>query len=287
MRRRTVSRKSALVRSCVHALCAAAMLASAAAAQAQQSGTVTGRVTAAARGNPLEGITVVARGTRGTVTDGDGRYMLTELPAGLDTIEFRWLGYRPRREALTIAAGQTRSLDVVLEAAPVRLGEVLVTAASRQPERIVDAPAAISVVEPTRVREMAGTGQVPLLVADLPGVHAPQSGVNDFSVNARGFNTTTNRRLLVLVDGRDVSVPLLGNQDWAGVAAIEDGTRVELLRGPGSALYGANAFTGVLAITTPAVREALGSRLSLTAGELATRRVDGRQAALFGGAQGG
>jgi outer membrane receptor for ferrienterochelin and colicins len=287
MRRRTVSRKSVLARSCIPALCAAAMLASAAHAQAQQAGTVTGRVTAAARGTALEGITIVARGTRGTVTDGEGRYVLTGVPAGQDTIEFRWLGYRPRREALTIVAGQTRNLDIVLEPAPVRLGEVLVTAASRQPERIVDAPAAISVVEPARVREMAGTGQVPLLVADLPGVHAPQSGINDFSVNARGFNTTTNRRLLVLVDGRDVSVPLLGNQDWAGVSAIEDGTRVELLRGPGSALYGANAFSGVLAITTPSVREALGSRLSLTAGELATRRVDGRQAALFGGDQWG
>ena len=162
MRRRTVSRKSVLARSCIPALCAAAMLASAAHAQAQQAGTVTGRVTAAARETPLEGITIVARGTRGTVTDGEGRYVLTGVPAGQDTIEFRWLGYRPRREALTIAAGQTRNLDIVLEPAPVRLGEVLVTAASRQPERIVDAPAAISVVEPNPCRSLWSTSTVRL-----------------------------------------------------------------------------------------------------------------------------
>ena len=290
MQRQTASRK----RSSERPLYAALLLASAslalapatpasrAQAQGVRTATISGRVTSAARGAPLAGISVVVRGTRGAVTDGDGRYSIAGVPTGADTIEFRWLGYRPRREVLTLAVGETRRLDVALEAAVVSLGEVLVTAASRAPERVVDAPAAVSVAEPARVREMAGTGQMPLLVADLPGVHAPQSGINDFSVNARGFNTTTNRRLLVLVDGRDVSVPLLGNQDWPVVSAIEDGTRVELLRGPGSALYGANAFSGVLAINTPSVREALGTRLSVTAGELATRRVDARQAGLFG-----
>ena len=123
---------------------------------------------------------------------------------------------------------------------------------------------------------MGATGEVPLLVGDLTGVHIAQSGLYDFNLNTRGFNGALNRRTLVLVDGRDVAIPILGNQDWADMSLMEEGTAVEMVRGPGSALYGANAFSGVLAIRTPSVRESRGARLSLTAGELATRRVDGR-----------
>jgi iron complex outermembrane receptor protein len=119
-----------------------------------------------------------------------------------------------------------------------------------------------------------------MLLAELPGVRLAQAGMFDFNLNARGFNSPTNRRTLVLIDGRDTSVPILGNQDWADIVVLEEASNVEMVRGPGAALYGANAFSGVLSIVTPNVRDEPGARLNLTAGDHRTMRGDGRWAQL-------
>ncbi len=260
----------------VCALAGCVVVAASAAAQTPQGAVLTGHVTDAARGAPLAGVQVMVAGQRVAISGDDGRYALVDLPAGPRSVTFRWIGYAPRTLEVAIATGPARVLDVALERNPVLLGEVSVTGVSRTPERIVEAPAAVAVAEPAHIREMAATGQVPLLVGDLTGVHIAQSSLFDFSLNTRGFNSAANRRTLVLVDGRDVAIPILGNQDWADLSVMEEGSAVEMVRGPGSALYGANAFSGVLAIRTPSVRESRGARLSATAGELNTRRLDGR-----------
>ena len=111
-----------------------------------------------------------------------------------------------------------------------------------------------------------------------------QSGVNDFNVNARGFNSSLNRRMLVLQDGRDLAIAFLGSQEWNGMTQpLEDLGKVEVVRGPGSALYGANAFSGVVNITTPTAREVVGTKVTLAGGELETFRGDLRHASVFAG----
>ena len=158
----------------------------------------------------------------------------------------------------------------------------MVEGASRAPERIVEAPAAISVVPPEVLRSTSITGQAPMALQSVPGVDIVQNGVNDFNVNARGFNSSLNRRVLVLQDGRDLAIAFLGSQEWNGMTQpLEDLGKVEMVRGPGSALYGANAFSGVVNITTPTAREALGTKLSLAGGELETFRGDLRHASTF------
>jgi iron complex outermembrane receptor protein len=90
--------------------------------------------------------------------------------------------------------------------------------------------------------------------------------------------------MLVLQDGRDLSIAFLGAQEWNGmVLPLEDLGRMEVVRGPGSALYGANAFSGVVNIITPSAREVAGTKLTLGGGELETFRGDLRQAGVFGG----
>ena len=127
--------------------------------------------------------------------------------------------------------------------------------ASRAPERIVEAPAAISVVEPRLLENNTITGQIPMALKETPGVDLVQSGVNDFNVNTRGFNSSLNRRMLVLQDGRDLAIAFLGSQEWNTLSVpLEELGRIEVVRGPGSALYGANAFSGVIALTTPTAR---------------------------------
>ena len=251
-------------------------------ALAQETGTVTGTVTRL-DGDALASVSVTVAGTgQSTVTGTDGKYTLRRVPAGPQTIVFRWLGYRPTDVQVVVEPGTSVTADATLEAVTVSLGEIVVEGASRAPERITEAPAAISVVPQEVLQSTSVTGQAPLALQSVPGVDLTQSGVNDFNVNARGFNSTLNRRVLVLQDGRDLAIAFLGSQEWNGMTQpLEDLGKVEMVRGPGSALYGANAFSGVVNITTPTAREILGNRLTVAGGELESFRVDGRHASVF------
>jgi outer membrane receptor protein involved in Fe transport len=261
-------------------LCAIAVpLASAA---AQESGTVSGTVTRA-EGGPLASVSVsVGQTGISTITSPDGRYTLRRVPAGSQTIVFRWLGYRPTQVHVLVEPEKTVTADAVMEAVAISLSEIVVEGASRAPERIVEAPAAITVVPQEQLQGAAITAQTPLALQATPGIDVVQSGINDFNVNSRGFNSSLNRRMLVLQDGRDLAIAFLGSQEWNGMTQpLEDLGRVEVVRGPGSALYGANAFSGVINITTPTAREQLGGRGTVSAGELSSFRFDGRYAGLL------
>ena len=249
-----------------------------------RTGTIQGVVTRAETRTPLSDVFVTVRRTGATVlTDTAGRYVLPAVPEGPQTILFRRIGQLPSERGVDVVAGGAQTLDVELESPAVMLGTVVVRAVSRAPERIVEAPAAVAVVDAHTLTAISSTGQAPLALAAVPGVDIVQSGVNDFNVNARGFNSSLNRRMLVLQDGRDLSIALLGSQEWYAMALpTEDFERVEVVRGPGSALYGANAFNGVVNITTPTAREVRGTKVSLSGGELSSFRGDVRHADLFG-----
>jgi outer membrane receptor protein involved in Fe transport len=279
-------RNSSAVLSPLAALCCSlALLCLPAVAAAQETGTVTGTVTRAGEGSALSSVSVSVEATgQSTVTGADGKYTLRRVPAGPQRIVFRWLGYRPTQVDVTVEAGGTVTADAGLEPVTVALSEIVVEGASRAPERIVEAPAAISVVPPEVLQSVSITGQAPAALQTVPGADVVQSGVNDFNVNARGFNSSLNRRVLVLQDGRDLAIAFLGAQEWNGMTQpLEDLGKVEMVRGPGSALYGANAFSGVVNITTLTAREALGTKVTVSGGELETFRGDLRHASLFAG----
>lgn len=250
---------------------------------AQERAQIAGTVRDSSTSTPQAGVSVLLDDRLVAVTGTDGQFRIRGVAAGVYRIGFRRVGYRPRTISVNVAPGERRELDVRFDAEAVPIGLVSVVAASRRPQRLLDAPAAITVVDPARMRDLAAFGQLPLLVADLPGVHVQQGGAFEFNLNTRGFNFTNNRRMLVLVDGRDVSVPLLGNQEWSDFSLLDDAVRVELVRGPGSALYGASAFGGVLAITTPQVREAQGPRATVSGGSPSTARADVRYGAVADG----
>ncbi len=249
----------------------------------QQFGTISGRVTRSDDQSALQGVQVSVNGTGLVASTGtDGRYTLQRVPAGEQVVTFRWIGYRPNEARVTVPAGQRLTLDASLAPAPVQVTEIVVEGASRAPEKVVEAPAAVSVIEPEILENTSITGQAPMALTQVPGIDVVQNGVNDFNVNARGFNSSLNRRVLVLQDNRDLAIAFLGSQEWNGLAAsMQDLGRVEVVRGPGSALYGANAFSGVIALTTPTAREVTGSRLTFGGGELESFRADLSQASTF------
>ncbi len=199
---------------------------------AQQMGTIRGTVTRSGDGEVLAGVTVTLKGTAvSTTTNGSGKYVFFRVPAGNATFVYRWLGYAPVERTVTVNGDQ--SIDVALEPAVVALGDLTVTAASKEPERIVEAPAAVSTIEPRVLQTTGVTGQAPLALAQTPGVDIVQSGVNDFNINARGFNSSLNRRVLTLLDGRDLAIAFLGSQEWNSLpVSTEDLRNMELVRGP-------------------------------------------------------
>lgn len=246
-----------------------------------QTAALSGTVTSA-DGQPLGEVVVAVQGTGLAVaTSASGRYRLVRVPSGSHPVEFRRMGFKPYQVTVDVTSGAL-TVDAVLEPQPLELAKVLVEAASRAPDRAIDAPAAVDVVRLATAEPISMTGQAPLALTRVPGLDLPQSGLNDFNVNARGFNSTLNRKMPVLIDGREVTIALTGNQSWVTFPeAIEDLGRIEVIRGPVSALYGPNAFNGVINITTPAAREIVGTKLTLGGGELGTQRADLRQAGVW------
>jgi outer membrane receptor for ferrienterochelin and colicins len=254
-------------------------------ASAAGGGTLRGTITDSRSGDPLPQANVRIDGTtHGAASGDDGSYAIEGIPPGEYDVTVSLIGYKPRsRGGITITADRETSVDFTLEETSVSIDEVVVYGASFRKERLTEAPAAISVIEPAQIQLMGGTGQAPKLLETQPGVDIVQSGLQDFNVNTRGFNSSLNRRLVVLLDGRDLAIAFLGAQEWNGLSVpLEDLGKIELIRGPSSALYGANAFNGVINIMSEPPRDIPGTKLTLAGGERDYLRTDVRYAATRG-----
>jgi iron complex outermembrane receptor protein len=249
-------------------------------AQGQGTGRITGLVTEAETDAGVGNVQIAVEGTGlGTVSGQRGTFSIANVPAGDQTLVFNILGYETHRETVAVEAGGVANADVALVAGYLEMGTITVIGASRRPTRIVEAPAAVSVVSGEELQRGAPHGQLPKLFQGKPGIDVVQSGVQDFNINARGYNSSLNRRVLVLQDGVDRSLGFLQSQEWTSLSMpLEDLGRLDFVRGPGSALYGANAFSGVLNITTPAPGDIIGSKLSASGGQRETGRIDFRHA---------
>jgi len=213
-------------------------------------------------------------------TDVNGSFLVSGVPAGTYDVEFTATGLQTYTESdVEVTDGDTAALSITL-IAPINIMESMtVASASRRPERIVEAPAAVTVVSSKEIANQASHGQLPRVLESTPGVELAQSDVFDFNINARGFNSSLNRRILVLVDGRDPATGFLGNQEWQALSfPLSEISSLELVRGPGSALYGADAFNGVLNMSTKRPVDSLGGMVSMNLGNLRYGRLDFRYA---------
>ncbi|HEX2164666.1 MAG TPA: TonB-dependent receptor [Thermoanaerobaculia bacterium] len=253
-------------------------------ALAQGTGSIEGRIVRQG-GTPLGGVTVAIVGLdRAELTGADGRFVFDGVPAGTHTVTFTLGDQSEAVEEVVVAAGETAVVEPEVDWAISYVDTITVYSASRQTERITEAPAAITVISEDQIEREGNSGQVPKLLEFTPGAEVTQSGLYDFNFNARGFNSSLNRRILTLIDGRDPSVPFLGSQEWSAVSfPLDDLASLELVRGPGSALYGADAFNGVLNMVTKAPRFSRGGKVQATGGDLDTQRLDFRAAGELGG----
>ena len=140
---------------------------------------------------------------------------------------------------------------VALEGALVEdLYARVVVTASRYGQDPLEAPSAITVLTAEDIA-MSSATSVPELLTRIPGVDAMSLTAGQSDLSVRGFNKRLSNKLLVLVDGRSVYLDFIGSTLWQAIpVTLEEIDRIEVIRGPGSAIYGANAFAGVVNIIT-------------------------------------
>jgi iron complex outermembrane receptor protein len=248
-----------------------------------QTATLKGRITTV-DGDVAVGISVFIKNTKiGTVSKADGTYRLEKIPTGAQTIVVSGIGYKRIEQTIELSPNEETVADFVLEVEAVKAQDIVVYGAARRKQKLTEAPAAVNVITPAELERSSIHGQLGKVLEHQLGIDAVQSGANDFNINARGFNSSINRRMLVLIDGRDPSTPLLNLQEWNSLATtLSDVQQIEVVRGPGSALFGTNAYNGVINITTFAPRDVVGTRAAFTFGEWNTYRGEFRYAQTFG-----
>jgi iron complex outermembrane receptor protein len=256
-------------------LCGAAVLLLLAVPALAQTGRVEGQVTRD-DGTGVGGVTVVVSELGSVeITNDDGSYRFDGVPPGTYTLSFSLGDNADSASGVEVAAGAATESDLSVDWDVSFAETITVFSASRRRERIVEAPAAVTVITQQQIEREATHGQLPKLLEFTPGAEVTQSGLYDFNFNSRGFNSSLNRRVLVLIDGRDPSVIFLSSQEWTSLTVPLDAlANVELVRGPGSALYGADAFNGVINMTTKNPRDSLGGRFKFSGGEVSTLRAD-------------
>ena len=248
---------------------------------AAQTGTVRGTVTGP-QGDAVRGAQVSVKGTRlGTTTDAAGAFSIASVPAGTHTVRVTAAGYESATREVAVAGGQEATVSVQLAERSVSL-DAMVVSASRQAQRVTDAPATITKIGPDVLDEAVGASFAGAL-KEVKGLDYIQVGMTAVAVNARGFNSSFNNRMLMMEDGRVAVLPENGLPvgQFTAIPKV-DLEGIEVLVGPGSALYGADASSGVVALQTRDPREYPGTTVELTGGSRSYFDVQARQAGVFG-----
>ncbi|MDE0636639.1 MAG: TonB-dependent receptor [Candidatus Poribacteria bacterium] len=222
-------------------------------------------------GNRLNGASVTVTPKTGDATTGisgpTGTLEMTNLAAGIYTITASSTGYTEKVIAdITLAADETKSIKIVLSSESIQLEKVSVTASRRQ-EKVLEAPASVTLVGALQIKDRVA----PSVTEHLKSVRAVDvvtAGLGASYVVVRGFNNVFSGSLLSLVDNRIASVPSLRVNSYSLIPTIsEDIEQIEVISGPGAALYGPNSANGVMHIITRSPFTSQGTTISIGGGE--------------------
>ena len=265
------------------ALLALVLMAFVPSVQAQQAtGRITGSVTGQ-DGQAIAGAYVAVIGTRhGAVTGRDGRFVIPSVAAGTYALRITHLSYRDANVAeVSVVAGGDAAVAPTLAAQPVSLDEV-VASATRGAQKITEAPATVTKISADQIANSVGNSFSGAL-KEVKGIDFIQVGVTSVAINARGFNSSFNNRMLMVEDGRIAVLPENGLPVGTFTTIPKlDLASVEVLIGPGAALYGADASNGVVTLTTKDPRQYPGSSFEVAGGSNSYKDIQARYAGVSG-----
>jgi iron complex outermembrane recepter protein len=168
-------------------------------------------------------------------------------------------------------SGDSTGEDLPADLTQVDLKQLLnfdieVTSPSRKKQKISDVPSAIFVLSGDDIRR-SGSNHIADALRMVPGLNVAQVSENQWAITARGHNNTFARHLLVLLDGQSIFTPMFNGVFWDQFELdLDDIDRVEVIRGPGAAVWGSNAVNGVINIITCSAHETVGNRVSAGGG---------------------
>jgi TonB-linked SusC/RagA family outer membrane protein len=230
---------------------------------AQGTGTVTGQVVDASTGAPLTGVQMQVAGTNiGGLTDQSGRYLLTRVPAGEQTLRAVLIGYALATQSVAVTAGGTVNANFELRTSAVPLDAIVVSAATGREQRARELGTSVSSIEVedlnpapvTSFSDVLGGRTEGLILQDVSGT----TGTSQ-RIRIRGANSVSlSNEPLIYVDGvrldDDITSPIYtGGQDISRLNDINpnDIANIEVVKGPAaSAMYGTAGANGVILITT-------------------------------------
>ena len=141
-----------------------------------------------------------------------------------------------------------------------------VTSVSKKEQKLSQAAAAVFVISQEDIRR-SGATNIPDLLRMVPGIHVAQLDANIWAISIRGFTDRYGDKVLVLIDGRSVYTPLTSGVNWDQQdVPLEDIDRIEVIRGPGGTVWGANAVNGVINIITKSAKATQGGLASASGG---------------------
>lgn len=164
-------------------------------------------------------------------------------------------------------ASAEEDIDSLLGLSFKELKNVKVTSVSKKKENAFEAPAAIYVITADDIRR-SGATSIPEALRMVPGIEVAQLDSNTWAITSRGFQRQFVNKLLVLMDGRSIYTPLFSGTYWdVQDTVLEDIARIEVIRGPGATLWGANAVNGVINIITKSAKNTQGTYVSAHLGD--------------------
>jgi iron complex outermembrane recepter protein len=213
-----------------------------------QTTSISGTVSEEGTKETLIGVNILVKGkVIGTVTDLKGNFNLRVNQAPPLTLVFSMVGFGTKEVEITQT--NVNNLQVSL-AEQTLLGQEIVVSASRIEESILQSPVSIEKMDILAIRDTPADNYYKG-IANLKGVDVTSSSINFQIINARGFNSTGNTRFVQLTDGMDTQAPALnfpiGNLNGPSELDVES---VEFIPGAASALYGPNAFNGILLVNS-------------------------------------
>jgi iron complex outermembrane receptor protein len=190
---------------------------------------------------------------------------------GLIVVHIRWLFlffilFLP--QIVEADNGDSKHVDDLFDMSLESLMQVEVTSVAKKPQQIEDTTAAIYVISREDILR-SGVTTIPEALRLAPGVNIAHTSSNQWSISIRGFNGYLSNKLLVLLDGRTIYSPIFSGVFWNQQdVLLQDIDRIEVIRGPGGTLWGANAVNGVINIITLHSKESQGGLLEASGGNV-------------------